>query len=86
MKELISLSANFLAVISPDHPPEPQIELVLILSEPVYEAIGEEIRKRRHLSGVRLTTRPELLRQAATALAGLADECQGCIVPVPTIL
>jgi hypothetical protein len=77
MKEIVSLSTNFSAVIEKEGKPKPNAEVILILSEPVYRfTSSQEIIKERELTTVRFAANPTALRLAAKTLTEFAVECE----------
>lgn len=76
MKTLIATSGNVL--IGPDGEGgyEPLVEVVLIVSEPKYEADASGFVKRSALADIRFCGTPDTLRKVAAALVKLADEAE----------
>ena len=77
MKEIISMSANFLAAWSDEKKLIPRVEIILITSEPKYgiDMTGETTRQ-RVTDQYRFTSSPGALRELAKRLQGLADEVE----------
>ena len=77
MKELISLSANFSALVEKEGKPKPTAEIILILSEPVYRLTSShDIFKERELTSVRFAANPTTLRSVAKTFIDFAVECE----------
>ena len=77
MKELLTLSSNFLAAWTEEKKLLPQVEVILVMSEPSYsvDAVGEVVRQ-RETSQVRFLATPKALRKLSAAMAALADEAE----------
>lgn len=78
MKELFSVAANFCATWSGDKTHQRhQVEVLLILSEPVYDADldGNLIKSRQHTQ-CRFSASPAQLRSLADSLTELAEEAE----------
>lgn len=75
MKELRSVTANFHMLFSVVEA-TPLVEVVLLLSEPKY-AVDDagSLSKRRDLTDFRFSTSSKGLRDLATSLVELADQC-----------
>lgn len=77
MKTLLGSAGNVLAGPDGDGWYEPLCEVVLILSEPRYEADATGFVKRHQVSDVRFGGTPKSLRKLAEQLNRLADESEG---------
>ena len=75
MKELLTVNANFHAVWSENDKPIPQVEVVLVTSEPTYtvDAAGQVI-SQRTTDAFRFAASPAALRKLAESLVKLAIE------------
>jgi len=80
MKEIVTTTANFLAVIAGGKL-RPEIEVGLVLSEPTYRPDhgGEMIRERK-FETVRFSASPHILRRMAEGLIEFADDAEKEIV------
>lgn len=78
MKELLTVNANYYAIWADDDTKQlPQVELCLVMSEPVYsvDAVGSLIRQ-RETSQCRFAASPEHLIKLASTLVKLAEEAK----------
>jgi hypothetical protein len=77
MKEILSLTANFLAAWSDDKKLNHRVEVILITSEPKYgvDPSGEMTRQRQ-TDQYRFVGAPETIRTLAKKLTLLADEAE----------
>lgn len=73
MKTIIATAGNVLAGLSANEA-EPLLEVVLVLSEPKYEADAGGYVKRYALSDFRFGSTPDTLRHVAESLTDLADK------------
>jgi len=76
MKTLIATSGNILAGPDGEGGYEPLVEVVLITSEPKYEADASGFVKRSSVSDIRFGSTPKTLRRVAAELVKLADEAE----------
>jgi len=76
MKTLIATSGNILAGPDGEGGYEPLVEVVLITSEPKYEADAGGFVKRSSVSDIRFGSAPKTLRKVAAELVKLADEAE----------
>jgi hypothetical protein len=75
MKELIGHASNLYVV--PQRGTDkllPMVELILMVSEPTYEADLSGFVQRRSITDVRLSVSPKALRETAAKMIELADE------------
>ena len=75
MKEIVTTSANFHAVISAGNL-TPEIEVGITVSEPQYEMSMEGISKSRKYETFRFSSDPESLRKIADSLHDFANGCE----------
>ena len=77
MKELLTISSNFIAAWTEEKKPIPQVEVILVMSEPSYtvDAVGEVVRQ-RETSQVRFCASTKVLRKLSDAMTKLADEAE----------
>lgn len=82
MKELLTISANFSAVWTEEKKLLPQVEIVLVLSEPTYtvDAAGEVV-SHRETSATRFAASPRMLRKMSDTLEKLAAEAETLLTP-----
>ena len=82
MKELLTISANFVATWTEDKKLLPQVEVTLVMAEPAYsvDAAGEVVRQ-RETSQCRFSASPRLLRKTAEHLRALADQAEEFLTP-----
>lgn len=82
MKELLTISSNFLAAWTEEKKLLPQVEVILVMSEPSYsvDAVGEVVRQ-RETSQVRFSASPKVLRKLSEAMTKLADEAETLVPP-----
>ena len=76
MKTLIATSGNVLAGPDGDGGYKPLTEVVLLFSEPTYEADAGGYTKRHAVSVVRFGATPDALRKVAKQLVKMADEAE----------
>ena len=77
MKEILSLSANFLAAWSDDKKLNHRVEVILITSEPKYGVdLSGELTRQRQTDQYRFTGSPETIRTLGKKLQMLADEAE----------
>lgn len=76
MKLLIATSGNILAGPDGDGGYEPLVEVVLIVSEPRYEADAAGFVKRSAVSDIRFGSTPKTLRKVSVELVKLADAAE----------
>ena len=80
MKELLTMASNVFAAVSEEGKLIPRGEVVLVLSEPVYQVEpGGEVLRRRELSQVRFVSGPGALRKLADSLNLLANQAETLI-------
>ncbi len=88
MKELLTVARNFLTTFDEDEKPIKQAEIVLVMSEAVYniDAGGEMVRS-RETSQIRFVARVENLRKLSDILRTFADEAEkdGPAVPASAV-
>jgi hypothetical protein len=77
MKELLAVNTNFIALWDEKQKLHPNVEIILILSEPSYniDPCGQVIRQ-RETHQVRFSASPSLLRKLCDSLQKLADEAE----------
>jgi len=77
MNEILTISANHHAVWSEKNKLLPQVEVILVMSEPSYtvDGVGEVIRQRT-TSQVRFSANPKVLRALAEGMIKLANEAE----------
>jgi hypothetical protein len=77
MKELLTISSNFLAAWTEEKKLLPRVEIILVMSEPSYsvDAVGDVVRQ-RETSQVRFTASPSATRKLSDAMKKLADEAE----------
>lgn len=82
MKELLTISSNFLAAWTEEKKLLPQVEVILVMSEPAYsvDAVGEVVCQ-RETSQVRFSASPKVLRKLSEAMTKLADEAETLVPP-----
>jgi len=82
MKELLTISSNFLGAWTEEKKLLPQVEVILVMSEPSYsvDAVGEVVRQ-RETSQVRFSVSPKVLRKLSEAMTKLADEAETLVPP-----
>lgn len=76
MKTLIATSGNILAGTDGEGGYEPLVEVVLLVSEPKYEADASGFVKRSAVSDIRFGSTPKTLRNVAAELVKLAAEAE----------
>lgn len=84
MKQLLTVSSNYFAVRAENGLLLPEVEVILVLSEPTYavDAVGELV-KHRETSQSRFVASPKVLRKLAEALLQFAAEAD-LPAPAPT--
>ena len=82
MKELLTISSNFFAAWTEEKKLMPQVEVILVMSEPSYsvDAVGEVVRQ-RETSQVRFSASPKVLRKLADVMTKLSDEAETLVPP-----
>jgi len=75
MKEIVTTSANFHAVIRSGNL-APEIEVGITISEPQYEMSLEGVSKSRKYETFRFSCNPETLRKMADGLHDFANDCE----------
>jgi hypothetical protein len=82
MKELLTISSNFMGAWTEDKKLLPQVEVILVLSEPAYtvDAVGEVVRQ-RETSQCRFSASPKMLYKLADVLTKLGAEAEGLVTP-----
>ncbi len=75
MKTLMGTARNHMVMYDDDGKGEPAIEIILMVTEPVYsvDAAGRVL-KRNDVDSMRVVAQPEALRQVADSLREWADE------------
>lgn len=82
MKELVTLSSNFFAVWTEEKTMSPMVEVILILSEPVYSVDSEgQVTRERETSQARFSVPLDRLVKLAEALLVLAKESEEMAEP-----
>ena len=82
MKELLTISSNCVGYWDNKERLHRRVELILILSEPVYELDPTgEIIKQRETSTFRFLAAPKSLRALALAIVEAADEADKLVPP-----
>lgn len=82
MKELLTISSNFMGAWTEDKKLLPQVEVILVMSEPSYtvDAVGEVVRQ-RETSQCRFSASPKVLYKLAEAMTKLAAEAEALVPP-----
>jgi hypothetical protein len=76
MKEIATVAANFLAIITESGKILPEIEIALVLSEPVYRPHQDGlVIRERQCETIRFSLSPKRAIDLAKQLETLADEC-----------
>ena len=77
MKEIVTTSANYVAVIIGNGTLRAECEIGLVLSEPTYRPDhGGEIIKERKCETIRFSASPEILRKLSESFRQFADESE----------
>ena len=77
MKELLTVRSNFFEAIGEDGRPIPQVELILVLSEPVYSADASgAVVASREVSHVRFGVLASSLGKLSSVLLDLAKQSE----------
>ena len=84
MKELLTIRGNFSAVWTEEKVMLPQVEVILVLSEPTYavDAAGEVV-SHRETSATRFAASPRMLRRLGESMVKLAEEAETLLPPTP---
>lgn len=84
MKELLTIGSNFIGRWTEEKKLEPQVEIILLLSEPVYSVDPSgEVMRQREMSQARFVASPKTMRKLATALQELAEQVEELMPPAP---
>lgn len=77
MKEIVAISTNHFAILDHDSKPTPQVELIIMVTEPVYslDQVGQVV-KARNLDSFRVAASPFTLRKVAKLLESAAKESE----------
>ena len=75
MKEIVTTSANFHAVIREGNL-TPEIEVGITVSEPQYEMSMEGVSRSRKYETFRFSSDPAVLRKIADGLHDFANDCE----------
>jgi hypothetical protein len=76
MKELIATNCNHSIAISDDGEMTPVVEIIIVVSEPVYKLVDDKIERQRITETIRVSTCKEGLRGLIESLTGYADRIE----------